>query len=286
MEQLLTQISAEIASLHAVDLLTIGTLALLEGILSVDNALVLAILVKDLPPKLRKKALTYGIVGAFVFRFIALIFAAKLMGWMIFKLLGGGYLIYLAMKHMFFFRPEDANQTSPKVAHSFWMTVIVVELTDIAFSIDSITTAVAMSNKIVIVWLGGILGIIFLRFCANLFVKLLETLPKLEDLAYQLIFFIGIKLFLDAFKVHLDPAIFWAMMAIIATIGASLVYRDHHQRRTHTQYCDRLLRQVQAGEVTIAELRELESIPAPVFAWLYEHGAIAPVEQKEGTESV
>ena len=284
MEQLLSQLAAEVTSLQAVDLLTVGTLALLEGILSVDNALVLAILVKDLPPKMRKKALTYGIVGAFLFRFIALIFAAKLMGWMIFKILGGGYLIYLAMKHMFFFRPEDANQTSLKVAHSFWMTVLVVELTDIAFSIDSITTAVAMSDKIVIVWLGGILGIIFLRFSANLFVKLLETLPKLEDLAYQLIFFIGIKLFLDAFKVHLDPAIFWAMMAIIATIGASLVYRDHHQRQTHTQYCDRLLRQVQAGEVTIAELRELESIPAPVFVWLCEQGEITTAAQKEGTE--
>jgi YkoY family integral membrane protein len=280
MEPLLTRIAAEIASLHAVDLLTIGTLALLEGILSVDNALVLAILVKDLPPKLRKKALTYGIVGAFVFRFIALLFAAKLMGWMIFKILGGGYLIYLAMKHMFFFQKEDAHQTSLKVSRSFWMTVLVVELTDIAFSIDSITTAVAMSNKIVIVWLGGILGIIFLRFSANLFVKLLEILPKLEDLAYQLIFFIGIKLFLDAFKVHLDPAIFWAMMAIIATIGASLVYRDHHQRQTHTQYCDRLLREVQDGEVTIAQLRDLESIPAPVFAWLCEQGEIAPVKKE------
>lgn len=284
MEQLFMQISAELTSLHAVDLLTIGTLALLEGILSVDNALVLAILVKDLPPQTRKKALTYGIVGAFVFRFIALIFAAKLMGWMIFKVIGGGYLIYLAMKHMFFFHEEDAHQTSPKVARSFWMTVIVVELTDIAFSIDSITTAVAMSDKIVIVWLGGILGIIFLRFSANLFVKLLETLPKLEDLAYQLIFFIGIKLFLDAFAIHLDTAVFWAMMTIIATIGASLVYRDHHQRQTHTQYCDRLLREVQAGEVSIAQLRELESVPAPVFAWLCEQGEIAPSEQKEGTK--
>jgi hypothetical protein len=74
------------------------------------------------------------------------------------------------------------------------------------------------------------------------------------------------------------------MMAIIATIGASLVYRDHHQRQTHTRYCDRLLREVQSGEVTLAQLRDLESIPAPVFAWLYEHGAIAPAEQKEGTE--
>lgn len=282
MEQLLSQISTEIASLHAVDLLTVATLALLEGILSVDNALVLAILVKDLPATERKKALTYGIVGAFLFRFIALIFAAKLMGWMIFKVLGGGYLIYLAMKHMFFFHEEDAHQSSLRVSRSFWMTVVVVELTDIAFSIDSITTAVAMSNKLVIIWLGGILGIIFLRFSANLFVRLLEQFPKLEDLAYQLIFFIGIKLFLDAFAIHLEHTIFWAMMAIIATIGTSLVYRDYRQRKTHSQYCDRLLIDVQSGRVTLAELMKFESIPAPVFSWICERNKISlPLSDQE-----
>jgi YkoY family integral membrane protein len=266
------QLAGELASFQAIDLLTIGTLAILEGILSVDNALVLAILVRDLPPRERKKALTYGIIGAFVFRIIALIFAAHLMRWMIFKVLGGGYLIYLAMKQMFFSHREDAEQSSERVSRNFWMTVIVVELTDIAFSIDSITAAIAMSNKLLIVWIGGILGIICLRFAANLFVSLLERLPKLEDLAYQLILFIGIKLFLDAFGIHLDHAVFWAMMAIISTIGASLVYRDYRQRNTHTQFCDRLLRQVQEGEMTIDELCRLQEIPGPVFAWLCEQG--------------
>jgi hypothetical protein len=73
-------------------------------------------------------------------------------------------------------------------------------------------------------------------------------------------------------------------LVIIAIIGASLVYRDHHQRQTHTQYCDRLLREVQAGEVTIAKLRELESIPAPVFAWLCEHDVITTAKQREGRD--
>ena len=93
--------------------------------------------------------------------------------------------------------------------------VVVVELTDIAFSIDSITTAVAMSDKLLVVWIGGILGIIFLRFAASSFVRLLEKLPRLEDLAYQLIFFIGTKLSLEAFHVEIEHGIFWLMMGII-----------------------------------------------------------------------
>jgi hypothetical protein len=71
---------------------------------------------------------------------------------------------------------------------------------------------------------------------------------------------------------------------LATSIGAWLVYRDHHQRQTHTQYCDRLLREVQAGEVTIAKLRELESIPAPVFAWLCEHDVITTAKQREGRD--
>ena len=191
--ELVQQLLLEIQAFAPIDLLTVATLAMLEGVLSVDNALVLAILVKPLSKEKQKRALTYGILGAFLFRFIALIFAAHLMKFLIFKLIGGGYLVYLAMKHMFFFYKEDAFQPRPKISESFWKTVVVVELTDIAFSIDSITTAVAMSNKLLIVWIGGILGIIALRFAASMFVRLLEKLPALEDLAYQLIFFIGVK---------------------------------------------------------------------------------------------
>ncbi|HOO47546.1 MAG TPA: hypothetical protein PLM29_15010, partial [Deltaproteobacteria bacterium] len=148
--QIVQTMLAEIQSLTLTDAVSIGTLAILEGILSVDNSLVLAILVRSLPKEQQKKALTYGIVGAFVFRALALIFAVHLIRFVVFKIIGGLYLLYLAMKHMFFFYKEDAHQARPKVAGSFWKTILVVELTDIAFSIDSITTAVAMSNKLIV----------------------------------------------------------------------------------------------------------------------------------------
>jgi YkoY family integral membrane protein len=270
--EIFAQIAQDFHSLQALDFLTIATLAVLEGILSVDNALVLAILVRSLPREQQKKALTYGIVGAFVFRFIALVFAAHLMQLMVFKLIGGGYLLYLAMKHMFFFYQDEAHVRRVKTAGNFWKTVLVVELTDIAFSIDSITTAVAMSDKLLIVWIGGILGIIFLRFAATFFIRLLEKLPRLEDLAYQLIFFIGAKLTLEAFHVEIAHGIFWLMMGIIAVIGGSLVYRDWWQRQHRTRLEDQLFDRLKRGEVSEQELLEPESLPREVVLWLKRHG--------------
>lgn len=262
------QIISEIGGLAVSDALTVVMLAVLEGILSVDNSLVLAILVRTLPKKQQKKALTYGIVGAFAFRLLALIFAAQMLRFVFFKLIGGAYLVYLAMKHMFFFYKEDAHQARPQIAASFWKTIMVVELTDIAFSIDSITTAVAMSNKITIVWMGGILGIVFLRFAAGLFVKLLQKLPKLEDLAYQLIFFIGTKLFLEGFHIEIRLGIFWMMMGIIAVLGLSLVYRDYYQRKTRTQHHHRLLEQFKAQQLTLEEILSLDYVPREVISYL------------------
>src|SRR5436305_1057297 len=77
----------------------IGTLVILEGLLSADNALVLAVMVKHLPPEKRKKALFYGLLGAYVFRFIAIglgVFLIKL--WWV-KVLGAAYLAWLSIKY-------------------------------------------------------------------------------------------------------------------------------------------------------------------------------------------
>ncbi len=277
---LIPQVSLEFQALSSADGLAVLTLAVLEGILSVDNSLVLAIMVRTLPKKMQKKALMYGIFGAFFFRVVALVFAAHLMRFIAFKIIGGAYLVYLAMKHMFFFYKEDAHQPRPKAASSFWHTVLLVELTDIAFSIDSITTAVAMSDKLIVVWLAGIMGIIFLRFAAGLFIRLLEKLPKLEDLAYQLIFFVGTKLLLEGFHIEISHAVFWMMMAVIAVLGSALVYRDYYQTRTESRYHNRLLTQLKAHEITVDEILALEYVPREIIAYLRQTGALS-VQQNE-----
>jgi YkoY family integral membrane protein len=175
-------------------------LCFLEGILSLDNALVLAILVRPLPEAQRKKALIYGMAGAFIFRAVALLFITQLMTIPWIKIVGGGYLILLAGKHFLGNAQED--QTPEPVARSFWGTVLMVELMDIVFSIDSILTAVSISSVYWIIVLGGIMGIIMMRIAAGIFVKLLEKFPNLEMSAYLLIGLVGTKLVAEYW--HID----------------------------------------------------------------------------------
>src|SRR5260221_286473 len=136
------------------DIAIIGLLVVLEGVLSIDNALVLGLLAKRLPKQQQGKALTYGLIGAFVFRFIAISTAAYLLHWRIVKLLGGAYLIYVAAKHFMFEDrapgqgPATTNSATPVCAPSsfakFWPTVFVIEMTDIAFAVDSIVAAIGV----------------------------------------------------------------------------------------------------------------------------------------------
>src|SRR5688572_20527655 len=99
------------------DAAIIALLIVLEGLLSIDNALVLGLLAKRLPRHQQKKALTYGLIGAFVFRFAAIGLATFLLTWTIFKLLGGAYLVYIAIKH-FFFESQDPEKETIKLDSS------------------------------------------------------------------------------------------------------------------------------------------------------------------------
>ena len=123
-----------------------------------------------------------------------------------------------------------------------------------------------MTDKLIIVWLAGIMGIIFLRFAAGFFIRLLEKLPKLEDLAYQLIFFIGTKLLLEGFHIEISHAVFWMMMGVIAILGSALVYRDYYQAKTESRFHNRLLSRLKAREVTVEEILALEYVPREIIS--------------------
>jgi YkoY family integral membrane protein len=186
---------------HASDLLTIGLLVLLEGLLSADNALVLAVLVLGLPKEEQRKALRYGILGAFVFRFLATLFAVYLIDFAWVKLAGAAYLLYLPIRH---FSGGDAEaRRAPKTAKAwlgltaFWATVVKVELTDIVFAIDSILVAVAMSNKTWVIVTGGLLGILAMRMLIGQLLVVVQRYPPLVDGAFVIIAWVGIKLLVE-----------------------------------------------------------------------------------------
>jgi YkoY family integral membrane protein len=263
------------------DVFLVALLVILEGVLSIDNALVLGLLAKRLPKTQQKRALTYGLAGAFLFRFIAVGTASFLLRWRIVKLIGGGYLLWVAIHHFVSqFRdrnkpeqveigagrtptmedPESGRELPPHEQEEelrartpapapgrsagFWSTVLVIELTDIAFAIDSILAAIALVGsapvgtvgphpKLWVVITGGMLGVVLMRFAAVMFIKLLDRFPRFETSAYLLVTVIGMKLVSDwalntpehphraDFHSPSSPAfwIFWILMALCCAVG-------------------------------------------------------------------
>ncbi len=189
---------------HASDLFTIALLVALEGLLSADNAMVLAILVLGLPRAQQTKALRYGILGAFVFRIIATALAAYMIQLLWIRLLGGLYLLYLPYQHFFGHEHKQAGSLAKPATpwlglSAFWATVVRVELTDIVFAIDSILVAVAMSPKLWVIITGGILGIIAMRLVIGQLLALVRRYPALVDGAFIIIAWVGIKLLVEYF---------------------------------------------------------------------------------------
>ncbi|GIP58906.1 TerC family protein [Paenibacillus sp. FSL W8-0186] len=188
-------------------------LVALEGLLAADNALVLAIMVKHLPESDRKRALFYGLAGAFVFRLASLFIISYLVDvWQI-QAIGALYLLFIAINHIVrkvFIKKQGPKVEKEKKQSGFWATVIKVELADIAFAVDSILAAVAMAmtlpdtplpaiggmdgGKFIVVFAGGLIGLIIMRFAANLFVKLLHSRPGLEIAAFAIVGWVGVKL--------------------------------------------------------------------------------------------
>jgi YkoY family integral membrane protein len=200
---------------HTILILTI--LVGLEAVLSADNAIALAALVQGLNNvKLERQALNLGLVAAFVMR-MGLIFTAT---WVIrywqFEFLGAVYLLWLAGKY--FFSKEDAehHHHGPRFT-SLWQAIPLIALTDLAFSMDSVTTAIALADDRWLVITGGVVGIITLRFLAELFIRWLQDYRHLQDAGYLTVTLVGARLLLKVINEQwVVPE--WLMISTIVAI--------------------------------------------------------------------
>jgi YkoY family integral membrane protein len=188
-------------------LLIVLNLIVIESLLSVDNAAVLATMVMDLPEAQRSKALKYGIIGAYVFRGISLLLVSYLIQVLWLKAVGGAYLLFICFNY---FRTkatpgtgdDSLNKNESKyykfflklLGGPFWATVIFVEVMDLAFSIDNVFAAVAFTDNIILICTGVFIGILTMRFVAQFFVKLIEKFHFLESVAFIVIGILGLKL--------------------------------------------------------------------------------------------
>ena len=192
------------------------TLIIIESLLSVDNAAVLATMVMDLPKEQRAKALKYGIIGAYVFRGICLLLASWLIKIWWLKLIGGLYLLYLAIDYFITKKtPQPEDDLIDKKSNfiyrntlglfgKFWSTVIMIEAMDLAFSMDNVFAVVAFTDNIWLICIGVFIGILAMRFVAQGFVKLMEKYPFLEKAAFIVIGILGVKLTLSVYS-HFYP---------------------------------------------------------------------------------
>ncbi|MFD2785819.1 DUF475 domain-containing protein [Hymenobacter rubripertinctus] len=196
----------------------VGNLVIIESLLSVDNAAVLATMVGDLPREQRQKALRYGIIGAYVFRGLCILFASFLIEFWFLKPLGGLYLLYLTYSQ---FRgrgsggEDDVDKRKSWLYRStlgllgpFWATVALIELMDLAFSIDNVFAVVAFTDNLILICLGVFIGILAMRLVAQAFVLLMARYPFLETAAFLVIGVLGLKLLLSLVEHYLPQSAF------------------------------------------------------------------------------
>ncbi|WP_185851510.1 DUF475 domain-containing protein [Blattabacterium cuenoti] len=210
-----------------VSIYTVGNIFFIESILSIDNAALLASMMMDIKKEDRKKAIKYGIFGAYFFRSVCLIFAYKLIQIWWLKPLGGIYLIYLGGRYFFSKnKKKKENLNNKKNINSFWKTILSIEIMDLSFSIDNIFAAVSLSENCILIFLGIFIGILSTRWITQVFVKIMEKKPLLKDSAFYVIIILGVKLifyFLDKKKTFLFYERFFTFFPSIIFLSTILI---------------------------------------------------------------
>ena len=199
--------------------LLLPVLVALECVLSADNAIALAALTQGLQnPKLEQRALNIGLVFAYVLRMGLILTASWIVGIWQFELVGALYLLWLVFQY--FRSEEDAehHHHGPRF-NSLWQAIPMIALTDLAFSLDSVTTAIAVSQDTWLILLGGTIGIVALRFMAGFFIRWLNEFTHLEDAGYITVALVGIRLLMRVVNDTLVPPE-WLMISAIAALFA------------------------------------------------------------------
>ncbi|MFN3926226.1 MAG: TerC family protein [Pseudanabaenaceae cyanobacterium] len=193
-------------------------LVLLEAILSADNAIALASLVRSLGnPDQEKLALRFGLLGAFVLRIVLILVATWVIRYWQFQLAGALYLLWLGGK-FFWEKSQQEEDTAPiQMAQKLWQVVVLIAFTDLAFSLDSVTAAVAVARDTWLVLVGGVMGILALQFLANLFIKWIAEYTHLESAGYVIVLIVGARLLLRVVNEELVPPE-WAVLSLIGLV--------------------------------------------------------------------
>lgn len=197
--------------------LVLLVLVFLEAVLSADNAIALAAIAQGLEDSnLQRRALNLGLVVAYVLRMSLILTATWVNKFWQFQLLGAAYLLWLAFQYFTSNKNEENEHHGPRFEF-LWQAIPTIALTDLAFSLDSVTTAIAVSQETWLVLTGATIGIIALRFMAGLFIRWLDEYVHLQDAGYLAVILVGLRLLMRVIDADLLPPE-WLMISAIAAI--------------------------------------------------------------------
>jgi YkoY family integral membrane protein len=189
-------------------------LVALEAVLSADNAIALAAIAQGLQgPQLQRQALNFGLVAAYVLRIILILTATWVIQFWQFELLGALYLFWLVFQYFTSQEDKEHHHHNLKFT-SLWKAIPMIAVTDLAFSLDSVTTAIAVADDIWLIIAGGTIGVITLRFLAGLFIRWLDEFTHLEDAGFVTVGFVALRLLLKVIKPEFVPPE-WLMLGAI-----------------------------------------------------------------------
>lgn len=194
-------------------------LVALEAVLSADNAIALAAIAQGLEGTgLQRRALNFGLVIAYILRITLILTATWVIKFWQFELLGAAYLLWLVLRYFTSDEEADSSHHGPRF-NSLWQAIPMIAVTDLAFSLDSVTTAIAISDQIWLVLIGGTIGVVTLRFLAGLFIRWLDEFEHLEDAGYITVGFVGIRLLARVVVPEFVPPD-WLMIIAVAVVFA------------------------------------------------------------------
>ncbi|MCY7273064.1 MAG: DUF475 domain-containing protein [Phormidesmis sp. CAN_BIN44] len=214
---MLDQFSDLSATFNVQTLLLLLVLVALEAVLSADNAIALAAIAQGLQkPELERRALNIGLVFAYILRMSLILTASWVSKYWQFELAGAIYLLWLVFQYFSSDSDDGDEHRGPRFT-SLWQAIPVLALTDLAFSLDSVTTAIAVSQETWLILIGATIGIIALRFMAGLFIRWLDEFTHLEDAGYITVALVGLRLLMRVINDSLVPPE-WVMVTAVALI--------------------------------------------------------------------
>ncbi|HKM97602.1 MAG TPA: TerC family protein [Buttiauxella sp.] len=218
--------------------MALGTLTILEIVLGIDNIIFLSLIVAKLPIAQQAKARRLGLGAAMIMRLVLLasiawmthlvkplfsVLGNELSARDLILLLGGVFLIWKASKevHESIEGQEEGIKTN---VHSFFGAIVQIMLLDIIFSLDSVITAVGLSDHLFIMMAAVVIAVMVMMFAAKPIGDFVERHPSVKMLALAFLLLVGFTLMLESFDIHVPKGyIYFAMFFSIAVETLNLI---------------------------------------------------------------